>query len=269
MIPGLHSMDAEAYRSAAGVSRSDALWLQRSPFHFKAHIDGLIPQKETKPMRFGTIFHRSTFEPDTITEETFHVRPAGMKFTTKEGKKWRAEHSDKPILDTEEAEAIPVMRDSLLRDQTAARIIKSSDFERSAFAEDDGLLLKARFDALPKEGNIIADLKTIESADQDSVDKAVWDKMYFYQAAFYLRVANLIGLKRAAFILVFIEKKPPFVTQCYRVPDDLLRAGETLISRDLTLLRDCQEKNEWPAYGGGIKTAGVPGYALKRLEEIL
>lgn len=268
MTPGIHSMSTEAYQSASGVSRSMLEWLAppRTPAHFKAkYIDKLIPDEETPALLMGTLTHRCLLEPDTVTD-AFYVKPDGMNYSTKAGKEWRDSHEGRPIITAEQASAINGMRDSVWRHPKASAILKASECERSAFVDDNGLLLKARFDALPRSGNVIADLKTCEDADLDSVEKAMFNYGLFRQAAFYLRVAELLGLKRDYFVFVFVEKSPPYCVACYTPADVILEAGAMMVSRDLQQLRNCYETNRWPGYSEAVEPCSLPKWAMNQIE---
>lgn len=264
---GVLSMSAEQYHKASGVSRSDLEWIARSPLHFRAHMDGLIPDEETPALLIGEIAHRSILEPETM-EGAFHVKPDGMKFSNKEGIAWRDGHGDRPIVSADDAARVRGMSSTVNAHKTAKLLMAGSDFERSLFVEDDGLLLKSRFDILPRTGNVIADLKTCEDASLESVEKAIGNYGYFRQAAFYLKVANLLGLDRQAFVFIFVEKNPPYAVACYQLADEVLRAGTMLIERDLTLLRNCMAENKWPGYGDGVRGCGVPGWMMRQLENL-
>lgn len=270
MTPGLHSISSEQYHAAAGVSRSMLGWLTppRTPLHFWAkYIAKLIPDEETPAMQLGTVTHRAILEPDTM-DNAFYVRPEGMSFTTKEGKAWRDEHNGRPILSAADASAIKGMRDAVWSHPMAARLLKDADFERSAFADDKGFLLKARFDALPRTGNAIVDIKTCERADLDNVEKAMAQYAYFIQDAFYSRVANLIGRETAGIVFVFVEKSPPYAVACYSPIDTVREVGRMMVSRDLHLLRGCYESGQWPGYGNGVQACGLPPWMMKQLEAI-
>lgn len=265
---GILTMPAEQYHAAAGTSNSMLKWigLPKTPQHFWAkYIAKLIPDEETDALRIGSLTHRAILEPDTM-EGSFHVRPLGMKFNTKEGMAWRDSHADKPILTGDEANAIRAMRDSVWRHPVASRILKHSDCERSAFADDRGQLLKSRFDALPRGVKFIADLKTCEAADRDSVERSISKYGYFRQAAFYLKVADLLGLDRESFVFIFVEKVPPYCVAVYQLDDLVIEAGHRVITRDLDLLRQCQESNTWPGYSAELESAGLPKWEMDRLE---
>jgi hypothetical protein len=270
MKPGIQSMSSEQYHAADGVSRSMLEWLAppKTPAHFKAKwVDKLIPDEETPALRMGSLVHRCVLEPETMTE-AFHLKPDGLKFSTKEGKAWQDAHEDKPILSADEAAKVHGIRDSVWAHPMASRILKHSEFERSAFAEDNGLLLKARFDALPKSGNLVADLKTCDDASEEACCKAVSKYAYYKQAAFYLRVANLLGLDRAAFVFIFVEKTPPYLVAVRQLDDIVLEAGTMMINRDLQVLRTCRESNRWPGYGDTVLGVALPDYEMRRLEQL-
>lgn len=264
----LLSMPAEQYHSAEGVSRSMLEYLQPpfTPYHYRAKfITKEMEDEETPAMKLGTLTHRAILEPDTM-DGAFYVRPEGMKFTTKEGKAWLEEHEDREVLSTDQASRIKGMRDAVWRHPLLSKLLKLSDFERSAFVEEKGLTLKSRFDALPRGSNAIVDIKTCESASLDKVERNIADFGYWRQAAFYLKVANLCGLDRELFLFGFVEKNPPYAVAVYQLADDVVEAGRMTIERDLQVLRNCVEKNEWPGFGFGILTAGLPAYLMKQLE---
>ena len=268
---GILTMTSEAYHAAAGVSNSALKWIRapKTPAHFKAKfLDKLIPDEETPALRMGSLLHRCVLEPDTM-EGAFYERPEGMKFTTKDGIAWKEAHADKPILSPDDVATIKGVKDSVWSHPLASRLIPGSDCERSAFAGEDGLVLKSRFEILPRSGNIIADLKTCESADLASVEKAMGQWEYYVQAAFYLRVANLLGLDRSAFVFIFVEKSPPYAVAVYQPCDLVMQAGELIINRDIRVLKDCYASGDWPGYPCGITPCGLPQFQMKQLENLL
>ena len=271
MTQGIHTISSEQYHASSGTSNSALKWIRspKTPAHFKAKfLDKVIPDEETPALRMGSLLHRCVLEPDTM-DGAFYERPEGMKFTTKDGIAWKEAHSDKPILSPDDVATIKGVRDSIWAHPLASRLIPGSDCERSAFAGEDGLVLKSRFDILPRSGNIIADLKTCESADLASVEAAMGKWEYYVQAAFYLRVANLLGLDRSAFVFIFVEKSPPYAVAVYQPCDLVMQAGEMIINRDLRVLKDCYASGKWPGYPQGINACGLPQFQMKQLEQLL
>lgn len=268
MNTGIITQSAEQYHAAEGVSRSMLnVLFEQTPMHYRSRfILKETEEEETPAMRLGTLTHRCILEPDSMAD-AFHIRPEGMKFTTKEGISWRDTHQDRQIITAEDSIAMRGMRDAVWRHPMAARMLKGADFERSAFAEDNGLLIKSRYDAFPKAGNVIPDIKTCDDASLDKVEKSIHEYLYWRQAAFYLKVAGLLSLPFEVFAFIFVEKSPPYAVAVYQLDDIVLEAGRKTIERDLQLLRNCIEKEEWPGYSPGINIAGLPGFAMKKLEQ--
>lgn len=271
---------------------------EKTPLHYRSRfILKESEEKETPAMRLGTLTHRCILEPDTMSG-AFHVQPETLTLeidrlkklksakvvskdeangkavvswssTFSEADAWTAEHRDRPILTREEAVAMTSMRDAVWRHPLASRMLKKADYERSAFADDDGLLLKARFDAMPKGGNALPDLKTCEDAGLDNVEKQINNNLLWRQAAFYLKVAGILGLPFEVFAFIFVEKTPPYAVAVYQLDDIVLNAGRVTIERDIQLLRNCMESGKWPGYPEEVNIAALPGYAMKRLENEL
>ena len=262
-------MPADQYFASAAVSNSDLKWIAPpyTPAHFAAYKAGEIVKEETDAMRIGTLTHCCILEPDKMAG-SYAIKPEGMNFATKEGKAWKSEQTQ-TIISQSHADMISRMMNSVWRHPEAKALISGSDRERSLFAQDDDLWLKGRIDCLTKGGNIIADLKTCELADLDSVEKAIYSYGYFRQAAYYLRIASLLGLQKSRFVFIFVEKTPPHCVALYSITEEALKVGEMEIDASLRLLRFCKESGRWPGRETGINDAGLPTWALKQLQAIL
>src|SRR5882724_5723668 len=140
--PGIHSLPAERYFAAAGVSKSmlDIL-ADKTPAHLKAYLEG-EREKETAAMQFGTVLHRALLEPDTYTNRFFYIRPEGMRFNTKEGKAWQDDHCGKPILTAAEALQIDHMVSSVHTHPFAKRLLVGGLPEQSIFVLDSNETLR-------------------------------------------------------------------------------------------------------------------------------
>lgn len=273
ITPGIISQPAADYHASDAVSNS-RLSALRAPegcpaIYCALHIDKTRAEEETPAMVLGSITHRILLEPETV-ESAWHEKPEGMTFTTKEGKAWREEHQGRPIITNEQGSAMRGMLRSVMAHPAARKIIANSDRERSAYADDKGMLLKARFDLVPRwEGaDFIADIKTCLSSDNESAGVTAYKMGYHRQAAFYLRVANLLGLKRTRFVFIWVEKEPPYLVNVAEMDPELVAAGETDIRRDLQVLRNCFAENKWPGRGDSISMFSAPRWALKEIEAL-
>lgn len=266
MTPGIHSLSFEAYTAAEGVSNSMLRILsERTPAHLRAWMLGEKPEP-TAAQRFGTLLHRCIFEPDTV-KDAFHVRPAGMKFTTKDGAAWQAAHQDRPIVTDDECEVILHMTAAIHAHPVAGRLLKNATFEQGIFAEDShGTLRKARLDILPAGGNILPDLKTCESAAPDDFEKAIGNFGYYRQGAYYLDACKLAGREFEAFVLIAAEKTPPYAIACYRIEPLAIQFGRLQCERDLAIYRECLASGKWPGYPETITAISLPPWMQRALE---
>lgn len=265
--PGIYSIAAERYHSAAGVSKSmlDIL-AEKTPAHLIAYLNGEA-REETEAMRFGTILHRALLEPDTY-KEAFHVRPDGMKFTTKAGMAWFEEHKDKPCLTSDNATAIERMVSAVHTHPFAKRLLAGALPEQSIFVEDgQGTLRKSRLDALTK-GNVIPDVKSVESASLDAFQRSISRYRYHVQAAYYLDNCKLSGIDKEWFIFILVEKSPPYAVRCLRIDPEAVEAGRRSYQADLQTYRNCVNEDRWPAWSDDVEDCSLPEYEMRQFQAV-
>lgn len=265
--PGLYSIAAERYHAAAGVSKSmlDVLD-EKTPAHLWEYLQN--PPEPTDAMKFGTIVHRALLEPDTF-KGGFYVRPEGMNFTTKSGQTWRDVHQDRPIINAGDALLIEKMVSAVHTHPFAKRLLAGAEREQSIFVEDrTGVLRKSRLDALTK-GNVIPDLKTVESASMETFERAIGRYRYHVQAAYYLDNCNLAGIEKVSFFFICVEKSPPYAVRCLQLMPEVIECGRRLYQHDLQIYRNCLETGLWPAWSDSFEECGLPAWQMKQLENAL
>lgn len=267
MTPGIHSLSFEAYLAAAGVSDSMLKLLgSKSPAHLRAQMNGETEREESPALRFGTEAHRALFEPETM-DGAFHVKPDGMKFSTKDGMAWRDAHQDKPILTADEARNLTGVVKAVHAHPVASRLLKNAEFERSLFVEDDmGTLRKLRPDILPNAGNIIPDLKTVEDASEAAFSRSLSNFGWYRKAAYYLDGCALLGREFESFVLIAVEKAPPYAVAVYNVDPAAIELGRREYQRDLVIYRECLLSGKWPGYPERVQCVSLPIWRQKELE---
>jgi hypothetical protein len=267
---GIHDMHPALYFAHTAVSNSDLKWISApyTPAHFRAYKDGMIEKEKTEAMKIGSFTHTCILEPEKMAG-SFVVRPDDIDARTKAGKEWLASQTAETIIPQKQADMLARMVDAVWSHPEASALISGSDREKSLFAGDGDLQLKGRIDCLTKSGNIIADLKTCELADLASVEKAIFAYGYHRQAAYYLRLANLLGLEKSKFVFIFVEKVPPHCVAVYSLTDDALRIGELEIATALRILKSCTKIGVWPGREKGINLASLPVWAMKQAEAVI
>lgn len=259
---GIKNLSDEQYRMSDGVSQSELKYLipPKTPKHYRYYKDH--PQLEPTPaQRMGTLVHTCLLRPD-VWQESIVVKPEGMKFTTIEGKEWKLGQNGKTIITLEEKVRIQGMIDSLYSNSIAKKLLKDATTEASVFAEDSqGILRKARIDAIPNGGNTLIDIKTCADASLDAFNGSIYKYSRYVQAAWYLDIMEFIGQGRDVFLFVAVESEPPFCTAVYPIDVLSVEIGQKEYKGALAVLKACQNAGAWPGYPENLETyCGLPMY---------
>ena len=122
---------------------------------------------------------------------------------------------------------------------------------------------------IPATGiNAIADLKTTQSAAKWDFSKSIYDFGYYEQGPVYLNAAAKHGRIYEHFLLICIEKKPPYAVAVYRMKDDLLEPGLLDFQRRAKTFAECLKTGVWPAYSQEIQEISIPAYGRERLPDV-
>ncbi len=265
MKPGLYrGMPADTYHAESGVSNSLLKELYRSPAHARHYQ--LFGKEETPAMKFGTLFHRELLEPGSW-RVPFAIKPVGMSFATEAGKQWksRQEGAGLEIVRQQDLEDIEAMVANVKANERCQQIFGEGCAEISAFAKDPatGLLLKGRIDWLPKEKYLV-DVKTVPGILPHEFRRTMANMRYYVQAAYYLYLGQLLGLKRTSFLFVAVEKSPPHQVCVYEVAPAALEQGRSEFRQLLNLYKKCADSNVWPGPQG--RMISLPRWAFSEEE---
>jgi len=182
---------------------------------------------ESDAMRLGSAIHLALLQPDEYVKQVKEQPEFNLR--TKDGKaekaKFLALNHDKIILDSDEAEIVRGIVESVGSIKTASSILKSGDVEVSAFAEIDGFHVKARMDILHKTCPIIFDIKTTSDCSAREFTKSIVDYGYDVQGALYCDVMEKITGQPHGFGILAVEKKPPYTFSVYQLDDVFIEYG--------------------------------------------
>lgn len=270
---GIHYKIApDVYFGQNSISRSDVLmakWPAKLKF-FKEHPE--MQKSATKAEDFGNAFHCRILEPEQFPMR-YAVSPYET-FRTKEAQAWRdAQEAAKiTVLTKGQAEMLDLMvQNAREHPQFNTVFGRSGTKKELTFIARDpgtGLLLRARYDLLPP-GNVIPDLKSTIDASPDGFGKQVWNLEYGMQAAFYLKVHNLLlpNEPREEFVFFAFEKEPPYLSAFYVVPQMLIEYCSKIVRARLYTIASCIKTNKWPGYPEQIEEFELPPWAVKEIEK--
>ncbi|MFJ9671418.1 PD-(D/E)XK nuclease-like domain-containing protein [Streptomyces sp. NPDC101221] len=137
-----------------------------------------------------------------------------------------------------------------------------------------GVRCRCRPDWMPtRQDNgrlVVVDYKTAKAVDEAALAKAVYDRGYHAQAAFYLdgvKAAGLHGDQEPAFIFVFQAKTAPYLVHLVELDFPALALGAARNERALRIYADCERTGVWPGFNDRITYLPLPAWAERRDQE--
>lgn len=265
---GIHDISNNDYHNSNGISRSQLMLLDKSPFHFWYEVlSGEAKKKEPTPaMNIGSAFHTMLLEPELFDSE-YAIMP-DINRRTKEGKEQYQQFLDdsqgKAILTQEQHEKVTQMAFCVKRHEIVTTLLDEAVFEKSIYWTDNdtGIQFKARPDIW--SAKMIVDLKTTADASPYKLQRSALDYGYYLQAGMFFEGCKAIGKPFDMFVILAAEKEPPYVPGVFMMTDDALQFGIDQFMNYKKKLYECLSTDKWPGYA--VQELSVPQYALNQLE---
>jgi hypothetical protein len=266
IAPGLHpDLDPDIYRALERLSPSGAGKIAKSPAHYRVYKDA--PDSDTAAYRMGRALHALALEGREVYASRFAVAPECDR-RTKAGKEtWESFHAEaagRAVLSATEAAPVEAMAAALAAHPLVPALLQGGRAEVSMIWEDPetGTPCKGRPDFARFSDGALLDLKTALDASPAAFARAAHGYGYGTQAAAYLAGAAALGFEVRDYVLIVVEKGPPFGVACYRLPDAALELGRRRWREAVEVYRDCLERGTWPGYPETITELALPGWAM-------
>lgn len=266
---GFHNISSLDYHMIDMASSHRLGLLKRSPAHLKYSID--FVKAPTKALIIGEAIHTAVLEPE-IFLDTYAELPK-FDARTKEGKAKRDEFTAqaglRTVLDQDDYRTVVNTAQAVLSHPQASLIIASAtDKETTGIFKDPatGVMCKMRIDGICKDLGIIIDLKTTLDASENEFKKSIFNFGYDRQAAFYVHGCETLGIKITDYLLIAVEKEPPYALRTYRVLDEVIQEAKKENEKLLSIYAECLKNNSWPSYPNFITDIGLPTWAKKQIE---
>ncbi len=243
------------YRDAPGENISALKTLAESAKKYQWALTH--PTTSTPAMIAGTVIHFLTLQPTRPESECFLMRPPQWKdWRTKESQAWRDEQL-LPVIDDATLGSAKAAANAIFSHPRAAWMLERCQTEISIFRKHarTGLLLKGRIDIAFQDlenKTAIADLKKVQSVKLPLFERAIGERLYHAQAAFY---TDLIGA--SSFYFIAVEESAPNEVDIFEMEPDgegSLAEGRRLYEALLDRLAKCRKENRWPGIGEGSAT---------------
>lgn len=133
--------------------------------------------------------------------------------------------------------------------------------------DDYSVRCKAKLDAIRiKNWSAIVDIKTCQSAAFDAFQKDIDTFGYYRQGAYYFDMLDVVGVRAEWFILIAVEKCPPFAVAVYSIGRDSIsvQIGRDENERLLRIYANCERMGRWPLYDDEFKEIDLAPWAVRR-----
>jgi PDDEXK-like domain of unknown function (DUF3799) len=265
----IFDMPFAEYQKREGLSHSMIKELHPTPFHLQLYLRN--PPESTPAQRLGTLAHSLILEPDKPLPK-LSVQPA--KYYPKQGEPgkewnnnatlchaWVAEQKAQgyDVVTAKDYEAFHGIAHSVANFKPSRELLEEGESEVCLFHPfavrersgelPDMLTFKCRFDWVTP-GNTIMDVKTTTDASEDEFRWTILNNRYHSQGAWYLDLWNADPTRerKDCYVIIAVEKKPPYLCACYLLDDAMIEVGRQLNNADVATYAACKASGEWPAY---------------------
>lgn len=261
-VPSKVVMTSDEYHAHPALGSTSVKNILRSPAHYKYESEN--KSEPTPAMVFGTACHTAILEPNHFLD-SIAVKPKfeGTGARAK-AEQWALENHGKSIISADQLADIYGMLKSISGHKTARSLLTGGAAEESYFDQcpDTGIVRKARPDFL-RQGHIIVDVKTTTDAEPVAFAKQIANFMYHVSAAYYLDiVSNVLGQRFDQFIIIAVEKSPPYGVSVHLLDEGTIDAGRFLYKKALKTLKECRDSNQYPGYPDAILSTAIPPWAF-------
>ena len=276
MNAGLHlNVPAEVYHAdpAPHPSLSSSVanvLLDRTPFKAKSVHPRLNPhyvEKHEDKFDIGRCSHSILLENDATRIVVVQADDWRKKDAQEQRKAARA--AGKTALLERHYDDVRKMVDTALAFIEESEIADDwhhGDSEVTGIVKDGDVWLRCRFDRLPHSRSTLLDYKSTTDASPEVFSKHIERMGYHLQAAFYRRVARLLGIGNKPFIFLAQETEAPYECSLHGCDPAMLEIADAEVDRAIGLWRMCMKSGQWPSYDKRIHWAMPSSYLINAHE---
>lgn len=266
-----------AYQQWAAASNSRLTRLMRSPAHLKASLEQPV---DTTALIMGRAAHAAILEPAIFSKD--YARHSGADRRGKVGRdEWNElvdRFGDGYVLKQDDYDAALKMCDAVRAHAAASKLLASDGphagvefsivYDAPYNAAGETTRFKARLDKFSSAiaGGVVVDVKTCRDASPREFERSIFSYGYHRQGAAYLDAARAVGLDAEHFVIIAVEKEPPYAVAVYRLTEGALDAGREQVRALLATYAMCEALGMWPAYPEDVRDVALPAYAWSQLD---
>lgn len=264
----------DIYRSYKAINQSLLKLCDKSLGHFKYWYDRIgEPQEEGEKedaLFIGTAVHAAILEPEKFKAR--YINSGCPNKTKKEFRDCKSANPDKIVLSSKEYAICEGTLNSISQTSAARKLLELESFNEIVGIWDDpttGLRCKLRADryvVLNGEPCII-DVKTTIDASHEGFASSIMKFDYHMQAAFYLDGLSILNPdlgKHRKFIVIAVEKVPPYAVAVHEFDEGIIRDGRIKNRQYLTSIKLGFDTNTWNLYPDTIQHIRFPEWYYRQ-----
>ena len=234
------------YNDTEHISNSMLNHISISPEYFRFRQDN--PQPATPAMKLGSAIHMNVLQPEGFNYH-YAVSPKFDK-RTKKGKedfaKFTKNNMFKDVISESDFELIEQITLKLMKEPLIKALLQRGQPEKiiTWHNEHYDVNCKGMLDYYREGDGMIIDLKTTQDSSYNGFMRSVRKYKYHKQAAYYMD-----AVKAYRFIIIAIEKTPPFSINIFEMGDDMIDEGRDMYNHELEVYKYCEENDYWPGAG--------------------
>lgn len=258
---GIHYGLTDAkYRAVSAVSNSMlSRFAAATPRHFKEAKEF----KGSPESELGIAVHSLYLTPELFKYE--YVQAQVVDRRTKDGKEahalFLATHEGKRVLPHYDYQRCEAIVSELAQHKELGRLRDGCESEVSIFWRDNlsGLSCKGRLDLYSQKAAHVFDLKTTSKlATERDFQRAVVQRGYHRQAAFYIDGLRAIGAPAKDFYFIVAETEAPYAVALFKMDEAFIEYGRQQVRGLLQQYAICQQSNYWPSYPTEVQMLRCP-----------
>lgn len=280
----------EDYHRSAGISSSQIKYGKEALRLYKAYKDGEIQQEDTKATITGSAIHCAVLEPEKF-DDIYAVVPGDVKKPTQAQltaktpapktieliswwDKFNSDNQGKIQIKEGERDIALRVRDSVYSHPEAKEYFFEYDVEMSGwymdqdFEHGEGTNMLCRYRPDLRTNDYIVDIKSTVCAQKEKFERQAYSLGYHISAAHYLDGDRLLKkTDHDTFVLIAVEKKPPYLVAVYPIKERVLDLGRWERRKVLNSIKKARDEDKWPGYNNDVAVGlEFPQYAFYNYE---
>jgi exodeoxyribonuclease VIII len=296
--PGIYpGMAMEDYFRVDAVSSHTLQWMDVTPKHFKAALDGKLEREDTEAFSFGRAFHCRLLEPEEFASRYAIRVPCQTKL--KSGKRkdeecgnastvrlmddtWACgQHDDgsgervENSITNAELDRIECCVDAVRQTKAVKVLRQKGQCEVVIVSEYKGVKIKCRYDKLILKPDIIVDVKKIAAAagpgraiSEERFANSIEGYGYDVQMGLYTLIAREQLKINPAFWWLVVEDDFPNCVGVFRPCKLTIKAATNHAIGLLERVAGCLESDKWPGLSDEVVEISAPRNFLRKYGQL-